>query len=51
MEGTHGIRIEVLIRSPAVINGMAAHHGNYEPKSMEAALVRLPMFICSKTWC
>ncbi|NLY70304.1 MAG: ribonuclease Y [Clostridiales bacterium] len=43
MEGTHvDIGIEVLRKykeSEAVINGMAAHHGDYEPKSMEAALV------------
>ena len=43
MEGTHvDIGIEVLKKykeSEAVINGMAAHHGDYEPKSMEAALV------------
>ena len=25
--------------SEAVINGMAAHHGDYEPKSMEAVLI------------
>ncbi len=43
VEGTHvDIGIEVLRRykeSEAVINGMAAHHGDYEPKSMEAVLV------------
>ncbi len=42
-EGTHvDLGIEVLKKykeSTAVINGMAAHHGDYEPKSMEAVLV------------
>lgn len=42
-EGTHvDIGIEVLKKykeSEAVINGMAAHHGDYEPKSMEAILI------------
>lgn len=42
-EGTHvDLGIEVLKKykeSPAVINGMAAHHGDYEPKSMEAVLI------------
>ncbi|MDD6042509.1 MAG: ribonuclease Y [Eubacteriaceae bacterium] len=42
-EGTHvDIGIEVLKKykeSDAVINGMAAHHGDYEPKSMEAVLI------------
>lgn len=42
-EGTHvDIGIEVLKKykeSEAVINGMAAHHGDYEPKSMEAVLI------------
>ena len=42
-EGTHvDIGIEILRRykeSEAVINGMAAHHGDYEPKSMEAVLI------------
>ena len=41
-EGTHvDIGMEVLKKykeSPAVINGMAAHHGDYEPKSVEAVL-------------
>ena len=43
IEGTHvDIGIDVLRRykeSEAVINGMAAHHGDYEPKSMEAVLI------------
>lgn len=43
VEGTHvDIGIDVLRRykeSDAVINGMAAHHGDYEPKSMEAVLI------------
>ena len=43
VEGTHvDIGIDVLRRykeSGAVINGMAAHHGDYEPKSMEAVLI------------
>ncbi len=42
-EGTHvDIGIEVLRRykeSEAVVNGMAAHHGDYEPRSMEAVLI------------
>ncbi len=42
-EGTHvDIGIQVLKKykeSGAVINGMAAHHGDYEPKSMEAVLI------------
>lgn len=42
-EGTHvDIGIETLRKykeSEAVINGMAAHHGDYEPKSMEAVLI------------
>ena len=42
-EGTHvDIGIEVLKKykeSEAVINGMAAHHGDYEPKSVEAVLI------------
>lgn len=42
-EGTHvDLGIEVLKKykeSPAVLNGMAAHHGDYEPKSMEAVLI------------
>lgn len=42
-EGTHvDLGMEVLKKykeSPAVINGMAAHHGDYEPKSMEAVLI------------
>jgi len=43
VEGTHvDIGIDVLRKykeSEAVINGMAAHHGDYEPKSYEAVLV------------
>ena len=43
MEGTHvDIGIDVLRKykeSETVINGMAAHHGDYEPKSMEAVLI------------
>ena len=43
VEGTHvDIGIDGLRRykeSEAVINGMAAHHGDYEPKSMEAVLI------------
>lgn len=43
VEGTHvDIGMDVLKRykeSEAVINGMAAHHGDYEPKSMEAVLI------------
>ncbi len=42
-EGTHvDIGIQVLKKykeSEAVINGMAAHHGDYEPKSLEAVLI------------
>ena len=42
-EGTHvDIGIDILRRykeSEAVITGMAAHHGDYEPKSMEAVLI------------
>ena len=42
-EGTHvDIGIEVLRKykeSETVINGMAAHHGDYEPKSIEAVLI------------
>lgn len=42
-EGTHvDIGMEVLKKykeSEAVINGIAAHHGDYEPKSIEAVLV------------
>ncbi len=42
-EGTHvDIGMEVLKKykeSEAVINGMAAHHGDYEPKSIEAVLI------------
>ncbi|MCI7146493.1 MAG: ribonuclease Y [Clostridiales bacterium] len=42
-EGTHvDIGIEVLRKykeNEAVINGMAAHHGDYEPKSIEAVLI------------
>ena len=42
-EGTHvDIGIQVLKKykeSEAVINGMAAHHGDYEPQSMEAVLI------------
>ena len=42
-EGTHvDIGIQILKKykeSAAVINGMAAHHGDYEPKSMEAVLI------------
>ena len=42
-EGTHvDIGIEILRKykeSEAVINGMAAHHGDYEPKNMEAVLI------------
>lgn len=42
-EGTHvDIGIQVLKKykeSEAVINGMAAHHGDYEPKSIEAVLI------------
>lgn len=43
IEGTHvDIGIDVLRKykeSEVVINGMAAHHGDYEPKSMEAVLI------------
>ena len=43
VEGTHvDIGIDVLRRykeSEAVINGMAAHHGDYEAKNMEAVLI------------
>lgn len=43
VEGTHvDIGIDILKKykeSEAVINGMAAHHGDYEPKSMEAVLI------------
>ena len=42
-EGTHvDIGIEVLKKykeNESVINGMAAHHGDYEPKSVEAVLI------------
>ena len=42
-EGTHvDIGIEVLKKykeSELVINGVAAHHGDYEPKTMEAVLI------------
>ena len=42
-EGTHvDIGIEVLRKykeNENVINGMAAHHGDYEPKSIEAVLI------------
>ncbi len=42
-EGTHvDIGIDILRKykeSEAVINGMAAHHGDYEAKSMEAVLI------------
>ena len=42
-EGTHvDIGIDVLKKykeNDAVINGMAAHHGDYEPKSPEAVLI------------
>lgn len=42
-EGTHvDIGMEVLKKykeHDAVINGMAAHHGDYEPKSIEAVLI------------
>ena len=42
-EGPHvDIGIQVLKKykeSDAVINGMAAHHGDYEPQSMEAVLI------------
>lgn len=43
VEGTHvDIGIDVLRKykeSEAIINGMAAHHGDYEPKSFEAVLI------------
>lgn len=43
VEGTHvDIGIDLLKKykeTEAVINGMAAHHGDYEPKSMEAVLI------------
>lgn len=43
VEGTHvDIGIDVLRKykeSEAVVNGMAAHHGDYEPKSLEAVLI------------
>ncbi len=43
VEGTHvDIGIDVLKKykeTEAVINGMASHHGDYEPKSMEAVLI------------
>ena len=43
IQGTHvDIGIDVLRKykeSEAVINGMASHHGDYEPKSPEAVLV------------
>ncbi len=43
VEGTHvDIGINLLKKykeHDAVINGMAAHHGDYEPKSMEAVLI------------
>ena len=43
VEGTHvDIGIDLLRKykeSEAVINGMAAHHGDYEAKSMEAVLI------------
>jgi ribonuclease Y len=43
VEGTHvDIGIDVLRKykeSETVINGMAAHHGDYEPKSLEAVLI------------
>jgi ribonuclease Y len=42
-EGTHvDIGIQILKKykeSEAVINGVAAHHGDYEPKSQEAVLI------------
>ncbi len=42
-EGTHvDIGIDILKKykeNQAVINGMAAHHGDYEPQSMEAVLI------------
>ena len=43
VEGTHvDIGIDLLRKykeSEAVISGMAAHHGDYEPKSLEAVLI------------
>jgi ribonuclease Y len=43
VEGTHvDIGIDLLRKykeNEAVINGMAAHHGDYEPKSLEAVLI------------
>ena len=43
IEGTHvDIGIDLLRKykeSETIINGMAAHHGDYEPKSMEAVLI------------
>ncbi|MDD4564327.1 MAG: ribonuclease Y [Eubacteriales bacterium] len=43
IEGTHvDIGIDLLRKykeSETVINGMAAHHGDYEPKSMESVLI------------
>jgi ribonuclease Y len=43
VEGTHvDIGIDVLRKykeSETIINGMAAHHGDYEPKSLEAVLI------------
>ena len=43
VEGTHvDIGIDLLRKykeSEAIIDGMASHHGDYEPKSMEAVLV------------
>lgn len=43
IEGTHvdiGIDILRKYKEPeAVVNGMAAHHGDYEPKSLEAVLI------------
>lgn len=43
IEGTHvDIGIDLLRKykeSETIINGMAAHHGDYEPKSLEAVLI------------
>lgn len=43
VEGTHvDIGIDLLRKykeSETIINGMAAHHGDYEPKSLEAVLI------------
>ncbi|MDR2132544.1 MAG: ribonuclease Y [Clostridiales Family XIII bacterium] len=43
VEGTHvDIGIDILRKykeSEVIINGMAAHHGDYEPKSLEAVLI------------